>query len=576
MDARLKPHRSLSWLRLFSLLCTAVSAALWAGAPHASAAFRPGPGTVVIRDFPGEADLVRFMFPVAEASSARTRIAEAATRAGLENRGIEADPEHNEPGARAFLLRTTIGDRTSFLGRQISDQILQGLDVFGTGNLIVELHQGAELLRGSHVEPDGSNFVFRRFRVQPGSGFEYRISPWWLARGVGIVLALGLLPWFLMRRWVVATEQRRVSDTEKVHRLRAAVLALGLLIPLVMLPVMLVAGLFSLPEVLLAGISPGLTRVQGVQTALGMGFLFAVWLWAVVPGYRAILPAYRRLRDIQPARGVRERAKKLRVVAALFLPMVAWFTIVTVLRGRSGPVALALEIGFFVLLLFGGPLLVARLLPTRPVEGRRRERLLSLAKRAGVRVADIKILEVRSDKAANALVIGLIGRGRYIIVTDYLVDRFRDDELDAVVGHELGHAKKHHLALKLGAWFATVGAVAGLVAGVGLLLGDVDPLWFVISLPIAFMLSALLVQGALGLILERRADRFGAELVGYEPMVRALERLAEANMVKRRTGLVWNLLTQHPGINRRVKELRSLSKRDGGSKDKEAESRRAS
>jgi Zn-dependent protease with chaperone function len=172
-------------------------------------------------------------------------------------------------------------------------------------------------------------------------------------------------------------------------------------------------------------------------------------------------------------------------------------------------------------------------------------------------VADIKTLETRSDKAANALVIGLVGRGRYVILTDYLIDRFAEDEVDAVVAHELGHARKHHLLLKLGAWFATLLVLGALNVAIIALGGEVDPVWFVHRFPIGLLVGLLITQGVLGLVLERRADRFGAELVGKDAMVRALERLAEANMAKRRTGFLWNLLTQHPGIERRVKDLRS-------------------
>ncbi len=68
--------------------------------------------------------------------------------------------------------------------------------------------------------------------------------------------------------------------------------------------------------------------------------------------------------------------------------------------------------------------------------------------------------------------------------------------------------------------------------------------------------SFLLVQGLVGVRLERRADA-AARDVGPEYLAAALDRLGELNDTKRRTGPVWNLLTQHPGLQQRVDALRS-------------------
>jgi Zn-dependent protease with chaperone function len=92
---------------------------------------------------------------------------------------------------------------------------------------------------------------------------------------------------------------------------------------------------------------------------------------------------------------------------------------------------------------------------------------------------------------------------------------------------------------------------------------DPGPVVFVILL-FLFPASLFLIQGALGVALERRADDYAARAIGPDPTKRALERLAEVNMVKRRTGRLWNLLAQHPGLDARVKRLEAM--RPDGSK----------
>ena len=66
-------------------------------------------------------------------------------------------------------------------------------------------------------------------------------------------------------------------------------------------------------------------------------------------------------------------------------------------------------------------------------------RLLGLAQRAGVAAIGVWVLDQsRKSRTANAAVVGL-GRTRRIILFDTLATGFREDEVEAVLAHELGH-----------------------------------------------------------------------------------------------------------------------------------------
>src|SRR2546422_6933178 len=68
-----------------------------------------------------------------------------------------------------------------------------------------------------------------------------------------------------------------------------------------------------------------------------------------------------------------------------------------------------------------------------------RERLLTLARRAGVPAVGVWIADQsRKSRTANAAVIGL-GRTRRIVLFDTLAARFTPDEIESVLAHELGH-----------------------------------------------------------------------------------------------------------------------------------------
>ena len=88
-------------------------------------------------------------------------------------------------------------------------------------------------------------------------------------------------------------------------------------------------------------------------------------------------------------------------------------------------------------------------LRARPLPPDQRERLLDLARCLGVRVRDIRSFPGRGQKVANALQIGLLPRLRYVLVSDHLLDHMTEREVDSVLAHELGHARGHHLLVKL-------------------------------------------------------------------------------------------------------------------------------
>jgi Zn-dependent protease with chaperone function len=88
------------------------------------------------------------------------------------------------------------------------------------------------------------------------------------------------------------------------------------------------------------------------------------------------------------------------------------------------------------------PLLGLRSMPAGPV----RDRLEALAKRLHFRCTDF-LLWPTHGAAANAMIVGLLPRVRYVIFTDRILEELPPEELDAVFGHEVGHAKHGHIWL---------------------------------------------------------------------------------------------------------------------------------
>jgi STE24 endopeptidase len=210
-------------------------------------------------------------------------------------------------------------------------------------------------------------------------------------------------------------------------------------------------------------------------------------------------------------------------------------------------------------LLFGFQLLIIVLYPklilplfnklTPLPDGDARARLLALADRTGFQAQTIDVIDGSKRSAhSNAYFTGF-GRFRRIVLFDTLMAQLAQDELEAVLAHEIGHYKRGHIPkrlittalLQLGAfaviawlaqatWFnPAFGLPAGALAPTFLLfglLGGLVTFWFT---PIGNWISRKH---------EYEADAFAKNAMGAAtPMTGALRKLAQKNLTN---------LTPHP------------------------------
>jgi len=150
--------------------------------------------------------------------------------------------------------------------------------------------------------------------------------------------------------------------------------------------------------------------------------------------------------------------------------------------------------------------------------GALRDRLDALCRRQGVRCRDYLVWHTHTGMINGALV-GIIPRLRYILLTEPLLERLPIDQVEAVMAHEVAHARRWHLPWLLVVLIATLGlsftaAATALTLGVNWLnlpVGDtVYGLANVVSL-LAAIGIALVVFSWVSRKFERQADAFGAQ-----------------------------------------------------------------
>jgi STE24 endopeptidase len=198
---------------------------------------------------------------------------------------------------------------------------------------------------------------------------------------------------------------------------------------------------------------------------------------------------------------------------------------------------------FQLLLAFLFPVMIAPLFYrfTPLEEGPLKERILALARKTGFTLKAIQVMDgSRRSAHSNAFFTGF-GSNKRIALFDTLMDSMTDEQIEAVVAHELGHAKLKHTVKQLA---SSMIILFGLFALLALLL-NWEPLYrlfgfrgsgaaallvimLYFSSPLTFWFSPL------GSILSRRreyaADAYARDICGsYRPLAEGLMVLHREN-----------------------------------------------
>jgi STE24 endopeptidase len=250
------------------------------------------------------------------------------------------------------------------------------------------------------------------------------------------------------------------------------------------------------------------------------------------------------------------------VLGALMVEIV--YAIIRIAPQRWWIIAWAVFVGLFLLMAQLAPVVLMPIFyKFKPLENDElRERLTKLGERAGTRVRGVyewKLSE--KSKKANAALTGL-GSTRRIILSDTLLEHYSDDEIEAVLAHELGHHVHRHIMksifLQVGITFFGFWLVNQVLRFV------IARNWFPVLDPRLYDFANLVVT-ILGFLLmpalnavsrhhEREADRYAWENISaITPFISSMQKLADQNLAEREPSrfVEW-LFHSHPSIGKRV------------------------
>ncbi len=179
----------------------------------------------------------------------------------------------------------------------------------------------------------------------------------------------------------------------------------------------------------------------------------------------------------------------------------------------------------FTIVQFAGVLVVLMLMPlglrfiwstSRLGNGPLRQCLQNLCERQRVRCREFLVWHTHTGMVNGALV-GFLPRARYILLTDALLERMTEREVEAVMAHEVGHAARRHIP-----WMAASVIVTTTLSHTALswLGPKALPHWLYVAVDgggrvgpefALSMLLGLFVFGVVSRRFERQADAFAAQ-----------------------------------------------------------------
>jgi len=181
--------------------------------------------------------------------------------------------------------------------------------------------------------------------------------------------------------------------------------------------------------------------------------------------------------------------------------------------------------------------------------GELRDRIFSMAENAHVKLQQIYIFPAGKGQMINAFA----RQGNSILLSDYLLEKLSKREVDAIVGHELGHLKHNHPS-KLIIVFA--GAIFIYSFLVGFLYTFLP--WLAPS-PVMLILT-LLTFYLFSQHFERTADAEAVALSGDpEAAISGLVKLTRLNWQPLESGKWLSKLSTHPSTMQRVKNIANRS-----------------
>ncbi|MCK4872164.1 MAG: M48 family metalloprotease [Phycisphaerales bacterium] len=230
--------------------------------------------------------------------------------------------------------------------------------------------------------------------------------------------------------------------------------------------------------------------------------------------------------------GLQIRHQLLLTLIPLSLIMIWVETLPFLLDARmAGWLSPVLQLAGIVAIFVVSPVIIRYAWDTVPLPpGELRDRLVGLCGRHRARVRQLLIWRTHGGMI-NGAVMGMIGRLRYVLLTDGLIEAMSDVHVEAVMAHEIGHIKRRHLPTLMALLMICVAGASVIFEYVSAVMWWMAHWWFVpseltdlmtepvreVGVTAAAFIVGLLAFGYVSRRFERQADTFAVQHLSQSP-----------------------------------------------------------
>jgi len=383
--------------------------------------------------------------------------------------------------------------------------------------------------------------------------FEPTIILWFL-----VVIICITIPPLIMRWFGKKILRKNVSEKEKMYELMKIEILLCISFPIIYIIITILLGMldriFNIVESLLL---PEIIRALLFVFLLCFPMLISLFL--VI--YEAVKVGTKITKEKIEKKDVLEELAW--VLSPIFAFAFIWLALILYL-----PESLTSKWWFnfalfsLLILLFFAifPIIFVKIGSTHKLDPKLKEELLKFCSECGVKIKDIVVKGKPEHKGANAMITGIIPNYRYIILTHALLKNFDKEEIKAIIAHELGHIKQKHLWINAFisiCWFLFWFGIVYGASNIGVDISSSPYIFFAIY----FFAIFFWIFGIESWIIRKnefKADEFAAKICGKEVTIKALKKLAEINLVPKKTGKWFDVLGMHPSIEERIRRLQKI------------------
>ncbi len=492
---------------------------------------------VVIHEFPVDRDYV----VVYSKNLTKNDVVDVFRSAGLPVKSVEVT---RKDGYEVFTIHTSIGKKTGIFSRSLDGKILAKLSRLG--EVYIYINRGCTVKGDVRLVKRGD--IQNLYRVTGYGNLTYEVQGSVLAELLAVFLAVPASSFLFSRYYARKVFSSDLSREEKLYRIRRLAVFISIPIALVLVFSMILLNTITVYDMVVSYF----TEYSATVFVIGfLGIWMLIYAVSVISATIGFLPYYRALKREKIESG--KAAKHTVLVITMFvLPAIVWVIVMLNLpENLSSPGFVVALLAVFVLAFMSlSPNLVTLFHRAESLKTPLRDEIIEFCEKNGVRISDVKVLRNLPERSVNAGVSGILHR--YVFLTDHLIESFSREEILAVVAHEIGHVKEKH-SLILGiytiAFFAVWIYVSNLINPFSL------SFYAYAAILLAVMSVFFLTFGRIAVYLEHRADRFAAKTVGRDLYARVLTKLAEINVMKRKTGKLFSIFTLHPSIEERIEKL---------------------